>query len=809
MAGLGGRGGESEIVAGQAWDALRRALAAGGGAASPGLRPVLVRLLAVARPPGVVGSEAQRLMESLHEQLTDAAIPDAAGLAAAWRLVQRLERVTALPAPVVAERALADAPAAPREVELEEEEASVGIPLDAPLVDAGVDDDLAAELAAAGVATLHDLLTLVPAHEVSLAPVIGAGRPMPDGAVAVGGRVRARVTTCLPDGGLFAAVHLHGAGPATVGWSGPLRAADLARLAVDEKVVVTAEHLGGGRLTGGRLARSDGGRAWRVEYGRPDEAAVQEALAVALGELPRVEEPMPAGLVARYDVAPIASALAEVVVRGRAAEESRRRLALHELTLHELARSWTRFQPGGERGVGHGIVHRGVVELEWLGHIAPPSGPQLRALELVKRDLQRTLPMQRVLFGATAHEPELVALLATLLVTEARSQVLVISPEAPAALIRSEVWTELLRPVGVSTLLLSGDLRRSDADALRKGEIGVVFAGPAAVDTALEWRRLGLVVVVQSGRYGPPSLGAVVPKGVRPDVLVVASTPVAWPRLVAAWPAWDLTSMCGPVEAPSAGAVWREEQREAAFRALGDAVVQGQQAIIAFPITRGGTDLLDLREAAGLVATLKREVLGDVEVALFHGAQSAAERAATVEGLATGRVRVVISTTLMEILPPLRRPVRVLVEHADRMDLQRLLSWRRLITPQGRMEMVVGAAPRPWGLRAVELIARGATDEEVVAACPEGFPALSDEAGLSVPRLGWCKPEADADLVPIARSIAHELLRSDAALREAETQRIARLAWSAWGRTEDGPNPLPTPRPTVSRRKKRRRRRRS
>jgi hypothetical protein len=221
VAGLGGRGGESEIVAGQAWDALRRALAAGGGAASPGLRPVLVRLLAVARPPGVVGSEAQRLMESLHEQLTDAAIPDAAGLAAAWRLVQRLERVTALPAPVVAERALADAPAAPREVELEEEEASVGIPLDAPLVDAGVDDDLAAELAAAGVATLHDLLTLVPAHEVSLAPVIGAGRPMPDGAVAVGGRVRARVTTCLPDGGLFAAVHLHGAGPATVGWSGP------------------------------------------------------------------------------------------------------------------------------------------------------------------------------------------------------------------------------------------------------------------------------------------------------------------------------------------------------------------------------------------------------------------------------------------------------------------------------------------------------------------------------------------------------------------------------------------------------------
>jgi hypothetical protein len=361
----------------------------------------------------------------------------------------------------------------------------------------------------------------------------------------------------------------------------------------------------------------------------------------------------------------------------------------------------------------------------------------------------------------------------------------------------------------VTTLLLAGDLRRSDADALRKGEIGVVFAGPAVVDVPLEWRRLGLVVVVQSGRYGLPSLGAVVPKGVRPDVLVVASTPVAWERLLGAWPAWDLTSMRGAVEASSGGAVWPEDRREDAFRALGDAVLQGHQAIVAFPITRGGADLLDVREAAGLVATLKREVLGEVEVALFHGAQSAAERAATVEGLASGRVRVVIATTLMEILPPLARPVHVLIEHADRMDLQRLLSWRRLITPQGRMEMVVGAAPRAWGLRAVTMIAAAATDEEVVAACPEGFLPLSDEPAPRAPRLGWCKPEIDADLIPTARSIAHELLRGDPVLREPETQRVARLAWSAWGRTEDAPNPLPTPRPAVSRRKKRRRRRRS
>ena len=69
----------------------------------------------------------------------------------------------------------------------------------------------------------------------------GAGRPLPEGTVAVGGRVRGRWTVLGRDGSRVSHVRLRGAGALDVTWHRPFTGADLAKLACDRKVVLSGE----------------------------------------------------------------------------------------------------------------------------------------------------------------------------------------------------------------------------------------------------------------------------------------------------------------------------------------------------------------------------------------------------------------------------------------------------------------------------------------------------------------------------------------------------------------------------------------
>ena len=77
-----------------------------------------------------------------------------------------------------------------------------------------------AALNGAGVESVLDLVRLKPTGFDTVKPVNGAGRPLEEGRVAVGGRVRSRVTRIQPDGSIIFEVILWGLGPATVQWDG-------------------------------------------------------------------------------------------------------------------------------------------------------------------------------------------------------------------------------------------------------------------------------------------------------------------------------------------------------------------------------------------------------------------------------------------------------------------------------------------------------------------------------------------------------------------------------------------------------------
>lgn len=693
----------------------------------------------------------------------------------------------------------------------DEEEGLAAGRLESSLSDLSLADDVVERLEAAGLVTLYDLLTAPNAVENVISPVHGAGRPLPPGLVAVGGRVRCRVTTCRPDGGRASELLLHGAGPLRVVWHRAFKPVDLLGLAFDGKVVVCGSAVGGDEgssatfVEDGRLVQASHGVAYDMRYSADADLndALQESRLAVSEDAALHEDILPERVIRRWRLPSLRVAVPGVAERGRASSADRRRLALDELVLLQLGRSIGRFAVGADRGMAQSVAHRGVSELDRSVGSAL-SDDQQAALEDIKRDLIGPAPMRRILFGPARARTADVALRAVIHVLEGRSQVLVLCHEPQTALVCHTLWEEPLRELGYQSVLVSGELRRSDRDALRKAEVQVVFATPALLEQAPEWRRLGLVVAFEQAGYGALLALATAMRAPKPDVLVVCRTPVYWDRMLDAWSTSDLTWVDAPEGVPAAGTIWTEDEREQAWARLGEAARAGRRVIIGFPLTRAGTDLLDLRECASLLATLERDVFGDLPIGLFHGAHPVEARRAALADLRNGKLNVLIATTTLELADPLPGDTVVMLEHADRMDLQRLLAWRALVGADGHVHYVTGREPRVWGARAVGLMAERAADETVVAACPEGFPLESAWEGALV-KLGWTDTARDRDLVVLARRVAHDLLVADPGLRGPASHRIARIAHGWWSRVAGDTNPIPAPRIAPPRRRRRRR----
>ncbi len=663
---------------------------------------------------------------------------------------------------------------------------------------------LAEALLGAGLEFVSDLATLVPEGEEVLSPIHGAGRPIPPGRVAVGGRVARRWAVASPRGTTAFAI-LTGADRATLQWvDTPRQLQDLALAAlVPNSRAVVVGHWEGGVLREPEVVHPGGGdnepedrRTVRLAAVTGIEARLfRAALHLLTGALGRLREVLPAELVSAAGLIPHGEALTGVHLRGSA--EGRRRLAFEEALLLQLALAWTRFSGARERGISHPLQHT------LLARVAAQLGLGLSdeaalAFEDVKRDLRRSASGMRVVSGSTEIGARL-ALHACILVAESRAQVFVACPDSVTAEERLTEMEPALREAGFVARCFVGEPSRANREALRRGEIHVVFAAPDSVPVDLEWRRLGLVVVFERAPFGGLTRQVATDgRAGRPDLLVVAGSSVSWATAVLAWPGFDVTHLAvarRPVHLEIAPATHR-----AGVYARAAARAPQEQVLVTFPLV-GGSDALDLRDGLRLVRALESDGFSGTRVALYHGSMSREERTRVAEDVALHRVDVVVATTRYEEGGPLGRITAVLVEQAQSEDPSRV---RKLVgIPRG---------PGAW----VALI-HG--DD---APSPSWMTGLTEEprtSAVGAPQLRWAGDDA---IGWEARRVAHELLLEDPGLRRLpELARQIRERWSEWfpraedaaegegdDPEDDGAIPCPVPEGIAAGGEKKRRRRR-
>ena len=467
---------------------------------------------------------------------------------------------------------------------------------------------------------------------------------------------------------------------------------------------------------------------------------------------------------------------------------ARARLAYDELLSHQLTLALARAKV--KRGKGRPSVGDGALRARALAALPfAPTGAQSRAVAEIAADLASPLRMHRLLQGDVGSGKTLVALMAMLTAVEAGGQAAMMAPTEILARQHFDGLAPLARAAGARLALLTGRdkgaARAEKLALLAAGDIDIAVGTHALFQQDVAFHDLRLAVVDEQHRFGVRQRMELGAKGQAADLLLITATPIPRTLALAAYGDMDVSVLDEkppgrqPVETRL---ISMARLAEVAAR-LKAAVAGGAQAYWVCPLVEE-SDLSELTAAQDRFDAL-RETFGDA-VRLVHGQMPPAEKDAAMADFISGRARVLVATTVIEVGVNVPNATIMVIERAESFGLAQLHQLRgRVGRGAGASTCLLLYGPLGETARARLQALRDTEDgfriaEEDLRLRGPGDVLGPQQSGL--PRFRLADIEAQADLMRIAQDDARLALTRDPDL---ETPRGAALRTLLWLHARD------------------------
>jgi len=352
---------------------------------------------------------------------------------------------------------------------------------------------------------------------------------------------------------------------------------------------------------------------------------------------------------------------------------ARDRLAYDELLANSLALLLVRAANRARKGqplIGGGAL-RGKLELPYQ-----LTGAQSRSVSEIEGDLAQESPMLRLLQGDVGAGKTVVALKAMLIANEAGKQAALLAPTEILARQHFETLRTMARPVGVEVALLTGrdkgKARESILMGLLDGSIDIVIGTHAIFQDSVSYKDLALVVIDEQHRFGVAQRLMLANKGKNtPHTLAMTATPIPRTLTLAQYGEMDVSRLdeMPPGRQPIDTRVVAQERFEDVAQGVARHVASGQQAYWVCPMVREN-ELEDIAAAEARYAGLK-ERFGD-DVVLVHGQLKPELKDAAMERFASGKAKLLVATTVIEVGVDVPAATLMVIEQAERFGLAQL-----------------------------------------------------------------------------------------------------------------------------------------
>ncbi len=397
----------------------------------------------------------------------------------------------------------------------------------------------------------------------------------------------------------------------------------------------------------------------------------------------------------------------------------------------------------------------------------------------IAHDLGEPHPMQRLLQGDVGSGKTVVAALAMLAAVENGWQAALMAPTEILAEQHRRKLSQWLAPLGLEIAWLSGSLKKKEksamAEAIATGRAPLAIGTHALIEEAVDFSKLGLAIIDEQHRFGVRQRLTLREKGVNPHQLMMSATPI--PRTLAMSYYADLDvsviDALPPGRKPVLTKLVSEARRDEVVARIRDACAQGRQAYWVCPLIEE-SEKLQLQTAVDTFERLRAELPG-VNVGLVHGRLKGGEKAAVMGEFASGKVQLLVATTVIEVGVDVPNASLMAIEHAERFGLSQLHQLRGRVGRGADDSVCILLYAHPLGETARARL-------KVIFENADGFEIARQDLYLrgpgeflgsrqsGVPLLRYADLEADAELLDAARETAELLLKDypDAADRHVE-----------------------------------------
>jgi ATP-dependent DNA helicase RecG len=510
-----------------------------------------------------------------------------------------------------------------------------------------------------------------------------------------------------------------------------------------------------------------------------------------------IDEPLPEPLRMRVGVLPLSQALqiihfppptTSLEALDAHQSEAHRRLAFDELFFLQLGMALKRQGVKVTPGIAFDV---GPERLAGATSLLPftMTGAQTRVVQQLSRDMARPEPMNRLVQGDVGSGKTAVAMVAASIAVQSGYQVAVMAPTEILAEQHFKNFSRLFAKANVDVALVTGSggakVKRERRERVASGQAMIAVGTHALIEDAVEFSRLGLVVVDEQHRFGVMQRHQLMSKGVRPDVLVMTATPI--PRTLAMTMYGDLDvsviDELPPGRTPIETRVFTDKGKSRAWEAVREQLEQGHQAYVVYPLVEE-SEKVDLSDATQGAEQLKT-VFPKARVGLLHGRMKQDEKDAVMTAFRAHQLDLLVSTTVIEVGVDVPNASVMVIEHAERFGLSQLHQLRGRVgrgAAKSYCFLIAGYARSEEGQARLEVMAE-TNDGFVIAERDLEIRGPGEFLGTrqsGLPELAVANLARDQDVLSLAQAEARAIVEADPGLDRPEHARLRTALEERW-----------------------------
>ncbi|HXO82777.1 MAG TPA: transcription-repair coupling factor, partial [Mycobacterium sp.] len=292
---------------------------------------------------------------------------------------------------------------------------------------------------------------------------------------------------------------------------------------------------------------------------------------------------------------------------------------------------------------------------------------QLTAITDVKSDMEKPVPMDRVICGDVGYGKTEIAVRAAFKAVQDGKQVAVLVPTTLLADQHLQTFAERMagfpvRIKGLSRFTEPAE-SRSVIEGLAEGTVDIVIGTHRLLQTGVRWKDLGLVVVDEEQRFGVEHKEHIKSLRTHVDVLTMSATPIPRTLEMSLAGIREMSTILTPPEEryPVLTYVGQHDDKQIAAALRRELLRDGQAFYVHNRVS-------SIDAAAARV----RELVPEAKVAVAHGQMHEDLLETTVEGFWNKEFDILVCTTIVETGLDISNANTLIVERADTFGLSQL-----------------------------------------------------------------------------------------------------------------------------------------